>query len=285
MDTTLFYTIISLCVIGAASAVILYFVSQKFKVYEDPRIDDVEKLLPGANCGGCGYPGCRGFADNLVKSDSMTGFFCPVGGVDVMNNVATFLGRVADKKDPMVAVVRCNGTCENRPKTSNYDGEKRCVISSSLYGGDTDCSYGCLGMGDCVTVCKFDAIHINNETMLPEVDMDKCTACGACVTACPKSIIELRKKGVKDRGVYVSCVNKDKGATARKACKTACIACKKCFNVCPFEAITVENNLAFIDSQKCKLCRKCVAECPTGAIIAVNFPAPKPQEPSQTTIV
>lgn len=282
MDTTLFYTILSLCLIGAAAAVILYFVSQKFKVYEDPRIDEVEKILPGANCGGCGYPGCRGFADNLVKSEGMTGFFCPVGGATVMNNVAMLLGRVAEEKEPMVAVVRCNGTCENRPKTSTYDGERKCRISSSLYGGETDCSYGCLGMGDCVDVCKFDAIHINKESMLPEVDLQKCTACGACVTACPKLIIELRKKGVKDRSVYVSCVNKDKGVTAKKACKVACIACKKCFNACPFEAITIENNLAFIDSQKCKLCRKCVPECPTGAIRAVNFPPAKVQQTTQT---
>ena len=116
---------------------------------------------------------------------------------------------------------------------------------------------------------------MNPETGLPEVDEDKCTACGACVKACPKMIIELRKKGPKGRRLYVSCVNKDKGGVARKACANACIGCSKCFKVCPFEAITFENNLAYIDHQKCRLCRKCAPECPTGAIHEVNLPPRK----------
>lgn len=120
---------------------------------------------------------------------------------------------------------------------------------------------------------------MNPETGLPEVDAEKCTACGACVKACPKMIIELRKKGPKNRRVYVSCVNKDKGAVARKACAVACIACGKCAKVCPFGAIVVENNVAYIDSFKCKLCRKCVAECPTGAIVEINFP-PRKETPT-----
>ena len=117
---------------------------------------------------------------------------------------------------------------------------------------------------------------MNPETGLPEVDDEKCTACGACVKACPKMIIELRKKAPKGRKIYVSCVNKDKGAVARKACKVACIGCGKCAKVCAHDAITVVNNLAYIDSTKCKMCRKCVAECPTGAIIEVGFPVRKP---------
>lgn len=276
MDTTLIYTVVTLVATGAIFAVILYYVSQKFKVFEDPRIDDVEKMLPGANCGGCGFPGCRGFAEKLVKSTELNGLFCPVGGGPTMEKVADYLGLTPPEADPTVAVVRCSGTCANRPRTNQYDGTRKCSIAASLYAGETDCSYGCLGMGDCVVVCKFDAIHMNPETGLPEVDPDKCTACGACVAACPKFIIELRKKGMKNRGVYVSCINKDKGGVAKKACAVACIGCKKCFNVCPFEAITVENNLAFIDSKKCKLCRKCVPECPTSAIHAVNFPESKP---------
>jgi heterodisulfide reductase subunit A-like polyferredoxin len=145
--------------------------------------------------------------------------------------------------------------------------------------GETACGYGCLGCGDCVEACRFGAIALNEETGLPEVDEEKCTACGACVKACPRHIIELRKKGPKGRRVYVSCVNKDKGAVARKACQAACIGCSKCVKECKFEAITVADNLSYIDWNKCRLCKKCVAACPTGAIVAKNFPAPKPVEP------
>ena len=172
----------------------------------------------------------------------------------------------------MVAVVRCNGTCANRPRVNQYDGAKSCAIAASLYGGETGCSYGCLGCGDCVAACQFDAIHMNPETGLPEVDEEKCTACGACAKACPKSIIEIRPQGKKSRRIYVQCVNKDRGAVARKACTVACIGCGKCVKVCPFEAITLENNLAYIDPNKCKSCRKCEEACPQNTIIALNFP-------------
>lgn len=273
--STILITIISLCALGVVSAVILYVVAQKFKVEEDPRIDIVEGILPGANCGGCGYPGCRGFAEVIVKAPSLDGLMCPVGGAETMGKVASALGMEACVSAPKIAVVRCNGTCENRPRTNIYDGAKSCAIEHALYAGDTACTFGCLGCGDCVTSCLFDAIHINNETGLPEVDNEKCVACGACVKACPRAIIELRNKGIKDRRIFVSCVNKAKGAVARKACKTACIACTKCQKECPFEAITIENNLAYIDYSKCRLCRKCVSVCPTGAIQELNFPARK----------
>lgn len=265
--------------VGAIGAVILFLVAQKFKVYEDPRIGQVEEVLPAANCGGCGFPGCKGFAEACVKADSLEGLLCPVGGADVMGKVATILGREAVAAAPMIAVVRCNGTCENRPRLNNYDGATSCAVASALYGGETGCSFGCHGLGDCVKVCPFDAIHINPGTQLPEVDEDKCTACGACVKACPKLIIELRKKGPKSRRVYVSCVNKDKGAIAKKACNVSCIGCSKCMKACPFEAITISNNLAYIDYNKCKLCRKCVDVCPTHAIQELNFPPKKKEEP------
>ena len=259
--------VISLGAIGAIGAVFLYAASKKFEVYEDPRIAQVQEVLPGANCGGCGYPGCGGFATACVKADTLDGLLCPVGGAPVMGKVATILGKEAASAEPMVAVVRCNGTCAARPRTNQYDGVQSCAIASTLYGGETGCSFGCLGYGDCVAACNFDAIHINLETGLPEVDEDKCTSCGACVKACPKNIIELRKKGPKSRRVFVSCVNKDKGGVAKKACANACIGCGKCAKECPFEAITVENNVAYIDYTKCRLCRKCVAVCPTGALL------------------
>ena len=166
-------------------------------------IDEVEKMLPGANCGGCGFAGCRGMADALVKQDDISSLFCPVGGGDCMKAVAAYLGKSAPEKEPQVATVRCGGTCEKRPRTNEYNGAKSCAVASSLYVGETGCAFGCLGFGDCVAVCAFDAI-------------------------------------------------------------------------------TVENNLAYIDPQKCKLCRKCVNECPTGAIRLVGMdPLPKaPKAPA-----
>lgn len=272
------YTILTLVVLGAVLAAVLYFVAQKFKVEEDPRIDEVESKLPGANCGGCGFAGCRGMAEALVKNDDISALYCPVGGGDVMKGIADYLGKAAPEREPQVAVVRCAGSCANRPRTNQFDGAPSCAVVASLYGGETGCTFGCLGKGDCTSVCEFGAITMNAETGLPEVDDEKCTACGACVKACPKGVIELRKKFPKSRKVYVSCVNKDKGGVARKSCSAACIGCGKCAKVCPFGAITVENNLAFIDSTKCRLCRKCVVECPTGAIVEVGFPARKPAE-------
>lgn len=253
-------------------ALLLYWASKRFEVHEDPRIGEVQSLLPGANCGGCGYPGCAGFAGACVKADSLEGMLCPVGGAPVMAKISAVLGKEAAATEPKVAVVRCNGTCQARPATNKYDGMKSCAIASALYGGETGCTFGCVGYGDCVEACNFDAIHLNRETGLPEVDEARCSACGACAKACPKNIIELRKKGPKSRRVFVGCVNKDKGAVARKACANACIGCGKCAKTCPFEAITVENNVAYIDYAKCRMCRKCVAACPTGAIHEVNFP-------------
>ena len=280
MSTTILLTIISLSAIGSIAAIILYFVAQKFKVFEDPRIGMVEEALPAANCGGCGYPGCRGFAEALVRADDISPLFCPVGGNDVMTTVAKILGKEVEAKEPLVAVIRCSGSFAKRPRTNEYDGATTCIISSNLYSGDTGCQYGCLGMGDCVAVCKFDAIYMDKETGLPVVIDDKCTACGACVKACPNIIIELRKKNKKDRKIFVSCVNKDKGGIAKKSCEVACIGCSKCVKVCPYEAITLENFLAYIDPNKCKLCRKCVEECPTNAILEINFPPRKQKDES-----
>lgn len=275
MSITIIYTIVTLSAIGTSAAVVLYFVSQKFKVYEDPRIDEVESSLPAANCGGCGFAGCRAFAEACVKASTLSDLYCPVGGNDTMAAVAGILGLESVKKDARVAYIRCNGTCDHRPKTSNFDGAGTCAIASSVYSGETDCQWGCLGYGDCFDVCDFDAIELRSDMGVPLIIDDKCVACGACVDVCPKNLIELRKKFPKDRKVVVACRNKDKGGVARKACEVACIGCSKCEKECKFDAITIENNLAFIDSDKCKLCRKCVPVCPTGAIIEENFPPRK----------
>ena len=277
------FILIAVLVLGAialVAAVILYIVSKKFAVQEDPRIAQVVEILPGANCGGCGFAGCGGLAEALVKgadAGSIEGIRCPVGGDPVMGKVADLLGMAVANTEPMVAVVRCNGTCTNRPRIAEYDGLRTCQAMNANGSGETGCGFGCLGCGDCTKACAFDAIHMNPETGLPEVDEEKCTSCGACTKACPRHIIELRKKGPKGRRVYVQCVNKDKGAVARKNCTAACIGCGKCQKVCKFEAITIENNLSYIDFNKCRMCTKCVDECPTGAIIKVNFPVKKAQ--------
>ena len=279
MNSIILWTIAVLFGLGLLLAMVLYFVAKKFKVEEDPRIDEVEKALPGANCGGCGNAGCRAFAAACVADGNLDNNFCPVGGNDVMKKVAAILGIEVADKAPMVAVVRCNGSCANRPRTSRYDGYQSCKVEALLYKGDTDCPYGCLGCGDCVSACAFGALSMDEQTGLPVVDESKCTSCGACVKACPKGIIELRKKGPRGMRVFVSCINKDKGGVARKACQAACIGCGKCAKVCAQEAIFISNNVAYIDFDKCKLCKKCVDECPTGAIHAVNFPQkPKVKE-------
>lgn len=259
MSASLIWTVVILTCLGLLLAVLLYLLAKKFKVDEDPRIDDVEKTMPGANCGGCGFAGCRAFAEAAVKADTLDGVFCPVGGNDVMKKVAAILGREVKDKAPMVAVVRCNGTCEFRPKTNVYDGVSSCKVKAALYAGDTACAYGCLGCGDCVSACEFGALSMDPETGLPVVDESKCTSCGACVKACPKNLIELRAKGPRGMRVYVSCMNHDKGPVAKKACAASCIGCGLCVKTCTHNAISLTDNLAYIDFEKCKLCRECEA--------------------------
>ncbi len=277
MNQSVLFAIIALAGIGVLAAIILYFVAQKFRVIEDPRIDIVNDLLPAANCGGCGYAGCRNFAETIVKSGSLDGLNCPVGGNSVMKQIAEALGLNADETDPMVAVLRCNGSFAHAPSKVIYDGASSCVFANTLFSGSSGCPNGCLGLGDCVVSCLFDAMYMDEETGFPVIIEEKCVACGACAKACPRTIIEMRKVGPKSKRIYVDCVNTEKGALSRKNCDVSCIGCGKCVKICPHDAIVMENNLAYISYEKCKLCRKCVEECPTNAIIETNFPLRKPK--------
>ena len=192
-----------------------------------------------------------------------------------MRKIADILGMTVEAGVPRIAVVRCQGDCSRRKPIAVYDGLHTCRAVNACGMGETACGYGCLGCGDCAEACSFGGIKINPSTGLPEVDPQLCTACGACAKACPRGIIELRPRGPKDRRLYVSCVNRDRGPAAVKACSVSCIGCGKCVRECSFGAISVDNNVAYIDPAKCRMCRKCEKACPRRAIVSVNFPVPK----------
>jgi len=282
VNPVILYSVIILGAVAGGSAMILFFVAKKFKVDEDPRIDEVTELLPGANCGGCGYPGCRGLGEALVKAadaGDISALNCPPGGNDTMAEIGKYLGLEVAQAAPVIAVVRCGGSREKAPAKLRYDGPAKCASAHTLFSGENGCPFGCLGLGDCVVSCDFEAIEMDETTGLPVVN-DKCVACGACVKACPRAIIELRPKGRKDKRVWISCINKEKGGTAMKNCKAACIGCGKCVKECPekVQAITLKDNLAYIDFDKCIACGKCIPVCPTLAILATfTPPTPKPK--------
>lgn len=262
--------------LGVVSAIVLFFTAKRFNVQENPKIAEIEELLPGANCGGCGRNGCHDFATACACAESLDGLRCPSCKEETMAQIAKIVGLATSAPaKPMVAVLHCNGTCENRPRKSYYDGPTSCHIENSLYLGARGCAYGCLGCGDCVSACKFGAMRVNPQLGIVEIDDEKCVGCGACVKMCPRHLIELRYKGPRGMRVFVACANKDKGALAMKECGVSCIGCGKCVKECAHGAIVVEDSLARIDFEKCKLCKKCVDVCPRGTIHAVNFPGKK----------
>ncbi|MFP4302059.1 MAG: RnfABCDGE type electron transport complex subunit B [Alkalispirochaetaceae bacterium] len=287
MSSTILFSVLSLGGLAALFAVVLYGVAKKFAVEEDPRVAEVTEMLPGINCGACGFPGCSAMAQGLVNAadekGDITALYCPPGGKETMDNIAEYFGLEVQEAKPTLAVVRCGGSCDASPAKSSYDGPKSCAVAHSTFSGEGGCPFGCLGHGDCVVACEFDAIYINPETMLPEVVPDKCTSCGACVRACPRNLIEIRPRGRRDRRVWINCRNEEKGAIARKNCSVACIGCGKCVKTCETikQAITMENNLAYIDPEKCIACGQCVPVCPTGAILA-TFEPPKPKPKKET---
>jgi Na+-translocating ferredoxin:NAD+ oxidoreductase RNF subunit RnfB len=253
--------VILVAFIGLICSGLLVFASKVFHVAVDERVTQVREVLPGANCGGCGFAGCDDYASNLVADENIPCTKCSPGGAATAAKIAEILGRAAGSTEPQVAQVMCNGVCEASKKDHEWQGMDSCKGAKGWFTSPNACMYGCIGLGDCVKECQFDAIGIVDG--VARVNRENCVACGACANACPQKIIKLVPK---KNMVHVLCSSTDKGAVARKNCSNACIGCMKCTKVCKFEAITVEDNLARIDPAKCKSCGLCAIECPTGAI-------------------
>ncbi len=253
--------VLLVAVIGLICAGLLVFASKVFHVEVDERVSQIREALPGANCGGCGFAGCDDYAANLVADESLSCSKCSPGGAAVAAKIGEILGRAAGETEPQIAQVMCNGTCEASKKVLDWQGMSSCKGAKGWFSSPNACMFGCIGLGDCVDACKFDAIGIVDG--VAKVNRNNCVACGACANACPQKIIRL----VPEKNqVHVLCSSTDKGAAARKNCVNACIGCMKCTTVCNFDAIHVEDNLARIDDVKCKSCGLCAAVCPTGAI-------------------
>lgn len=246
--------------IGLLIGLILSIASIVMAVPKDEKAQALLEVLPGANCGACGFSGCSGYAEALSKGEAEVGL-CPVGGENCAKACASVLGVDAGETVKKTAVVRCTGSKENTSDKAQYAGIRSCAAAARVGGGVTACTYGCLGLGDCERACPYDAIHVYNGVAV--VNSDNCKACSICVKACPRSIISLVP--VKDAAINL-CSNRDKGAAAKKACKTSCIGCRICQKNCPAQAITVDDNVAYIDPDKCIGCRECVAVCPQKSI-------------------
>ena len=263
-----------LTVLGLAGSIILVLASKFMAVYEDPRIAEVTACLAGANCGGCGYAGCADYAKAIVEDGAPT-FKCAPGGDKAADAI---MGAEATDRPSLRAVVLCNGG-ENCGVRFTYQGVQTCAAAAAVAGGPSACAYGCLGLGDCTRACMFDAIHVVNGVAL--VDRAKCTGCTACVTACPRHVIDM--KPIAPQPV-VKCSNIERGAAVNQACNVGCIACGLCVKNCPQQAIFLKNNVAVIDYTKCNGCGTCVTKCPKKAIhwvegkpAAIDAPVPAPE--------
>ena len=255
-----FFGIIKACasvgIIGLIIGVLLGIAGRIFAVAVDEKEVKIRELLPGNNCGGCGYPGCDGLAAAIAKGEAPANK-CPVGGPDVAAAIGKITGSDAEvvKK---VAFVKCSGDCDSAKIDYEYTGNKSCIDASYVTGGGPkSCSYGCTGFGSCVKVCDFDAIHVVNGVAV--VDRSKCVACGKCVNICPKHLIELVPF---DSKYQVACNSNDKGADVRKVCSKGCIGCMICAKNCPSQAVTVSDFLAKVDPEKCVNCGVCESKCP-----------------------
>ena len=251
--------------LGAVFGLLLAYAAKKFSVQTDPRVVEIAGVLPGANCGACGLPGCQGAAE-AIAAGKIAINACPVGKEAVANKIAAIMGIEAEAGEQRRAAVLCAGGREECPDRFTYVGLKDCAAAHRLAGGPKACEYGCLGLGSCAVKCPFGAIRIDKRG-LAEIGPE-CTGCGLCVNACPRGLITLVPAA--GDAVAVACRNKQRGADIRKICKTGCIACGICAKNCPENAITVDANLAVIDRDKCTHCGACIAKCPTKCIVKIG---------------
>ncbi len=247
---------------GLFIGIFLGLADKQFAVEVDEKEEQILGVLPGNNCGGCGYPGCSGLAAAISKGEAPVNA-CPVGGAPVAAKVGAIMGVDAGEQIREVAFVKCAGTCEVTKQTYNYNGLHDCVMINMMQnGGPKACTFGCLGEGSCVQACPFDAIHIVDGVAV--VDKDACKACGKCIAVCPRHLIELVPYVQKH---LVQCSSRDKGKDVMSVCSVGCIGCKMCEKVCEFDAVKVVDNIAHIDPSKCTNCGKCAEKCPKKVIL------------------
>ncbi len=263
MDAILIPVII-VVVIGFIAGVILTIASKVMAVSVDEKIEKLMAAMPGANCGACGYAGCDNYAVSLGedKTKSLSTALCPVGGDSLSKELADILGVEAITSEPRVAYISCIGKRSEIKRIMVHDKKWSCKAASNLYGGQMECAHGCLGHGDCVASCPYDAIKVENYVAI--IDKAKCIGCGICVSYCPKNVIKFAPK---ESLTYVGCSSTSKGADTRRSCQVGCIGCKKCEKICPDNAIKVDNFLASIDYNLCSDCGKCASVCPTTSIV------------------
>ena len=252
--------ILLMACIGLVAGVCLAFATKFFGLQKDERFESVKDLLPGANCGACGYPGCAGLAAAMVKGEAPANA-CPVADNLSLKSIAVILGAESNENVKKKAVVLCSGG-KNAYDKYEYHGPKDCYSMSLLLGGVKHCVYGCLGGGSCTKVCAFDAIKMGPDG-LPVVSEDLCTGCGMCADECPRNIIAMKKVGTYS---VVLCSSHDKGVDTKKFCSAGCIGCGLCQKVCTQKAIAINNFLAVIDENKCSLVGECIKKCPVSVI-------------------
>jgi Na+-translocating ferredoxin:NAD+ oxidoreductase RNF subunit RnfB len=254
--------------LGLASslAVVLAVANTKLKVFEDPRIDDVADMLPGSNCGACGMPGCRAFAEKAVAGEVQPSG-CSVGGEETANLVADYLGVDAGAADKKVARLSCAGGTNVAIQMAEYQGYPSCRAATAAGGGAKGCRYGCLGFGDCMNVCDFDAI-VMGPTGLPVVDIDKCTACGDCVRICPKGLFEILPVR---QNLLVQCKSELEGDEILELCRVACTGCGRCVADAAQGLLKMKKNLPAMNDELLHLqSPEATQRCPSGAITWVE---------------